>query len=82
MVDPQLLHACPNGFDVTRIAADEAHDPGQKLRPGSQITETCKPSDEPLCLADFNLPPTVAAWLRPRNEALPAPAKDDTSFER
>jgi hypothetical protein len=24
MVDPQLRHAGPNGFDVTRIAADEA----------------------------------------------------------
>jgi hypothetical protein len=37
--------------------------------------------DEPLCLADFNHTPTVAAWLRPRNAALLAPVKDDTSLE-
>jgi hypothetical protein len=72
----------PNGFDVTRIAADEVLDPGQNIRPGSQITETRKPSDEPLCLADFNHPLTVAPWLRPRNAGLLAPIKDNTSFER
>ncbi len=72
----------PNGFDVTRIAADEALDPGQNLRLGSQITEARKPSDEPLCLADFNHPLTVAPWLRPRNAGLLAPIKDETSFER
>jgi hypothetical protein len=38
--------------------------------------------DEPLCLADFNHTPTVAAWLRQRKAALLAPFKDDTSFER
>jgi len=82
VVDPQLRHAGPNGLDVTRIAADEALDPGLNLRPGPQITETRKPSDEPLCLADFNHKPTVAGWLRQRNAALLAPFKDDTSFER
>jgi hypothetical protein len=38
--------------------------------------------DEPLCLADFNHTPTVAAWLRQRKAALLAPFKDDTSFEQ
>ena len=81
-VDPQLLLHWPNVFEVTRIAADELLDPSQNLRPGSQITETRKPSDEPLRLADFNHPPNVASWLRPRNAALLVPIKDDTSFER
>lgn len=71
-----------NGLDVTRIASDEALDPGQNLRPGSQITEIRKPSDEALCLADFNHPPTVASWLRTRNAALLAPIKGNTAFER
>lgn len=48
----------------------------------NQITGTRKPSDEPLCLADFNHPKTVASWLRLRYAALLAPVKDDTSFER
>jgi len=71
----------PNGLDVTRIASDEALDPGENLRPGSQITEIRKPSDEALCLADFNDPPTVASWLRTRNAALLAPIKGNTAFE-
>jgi len=37
-------------LDVTRLAADEALDPGQ-TRPPLKITETRKPSNEPLCLA-------------------------------
>jgi len=82
VVDPHLRRACPNGLYVTRISADEALDTDQKLRPGSQITKTSKPSDEPLCLAVFNHPPTVAPRLRSRNAALPAPIKDNTSFER
>lgn len=65
-----------------RIAADEALDPGQNLHPDPQITETRKPSDEPLCLADFNDPPTLASWLRTHNTDLLASAKDHTSFER
>ena len=81
VVDPQLGHASPNGLDVTRIAGDEALDPGENLRPAPQITETRKPSDEPLCLADFNYVPTVAPWLRPRNAALSAPIKGNTAFE-
>lgn len=48
---------------------------------GPQITQTRKPSDEPLCLADFNHPPTVASWLRTRNASLLL-AKGNTSFER
>ena len=82
VVDPQLRHAGPNGLDVTRIAADEAFDPGQNLRPASQITQTLKLSDEPLCLEDFNHQPTVASWLRSRNAALQVPIKHDTSYER
>lgn len=66
----------------TRIAADEVLDPGQNLRSGPQITETRKPSDEPLCLANFNVPLPIASWLRTHNTALLAPAKDHTSFER
>jgi hypothetical protein len=81
VVDPQLRHAGPNGLDVTRIAADEALDPGQNLRPAFQITQTCKPSDEPRCLAALNHPTTVAFWLRPDNAVLPAPIKEVTSFE-
>ena len=82
IVDPQLRHAGPNGFDVNRIATDEAFDPGLNLRLGPQITEIRKTLDEPLCQADFNHTTTVAAWLRQRSAALPAPIKDDTSFER
>jgi hypothetical protein len=82
VVDPQLGHASPNGLDVTRIAADEALDPGENLRPAPQITETRKPSDESLCLADFNHAPTVAPWLRSRNAALLTSLRHDTSFER
>ncbi|MFN4865456.1 MAG: hypothetical protein ACK5GZ_03930 [Cyanobium sp.] len=78
----QFRHAGPNGLDVTRVAADEAFDPDLNLRPGLEITQTRKPLDEPLCLADFNHTPTVAAWLRQRKAALLAPFKDDTSFER
>jgi hypothetical protein len=66
----------------TRIAADEALDPGQNLRSGPQITEIRKPTVEPLCLAVFNDPLTVASWLRTHNTALLALAKDHTSFER
>ena len=79
---PQLRHAGPNGLDVARIAADKALDSGQNLRPGSQITETRKPSDEPLCLADFDYPPTIAFWLRPLNPGLRALIMDDNPFER
>jgi hypothetical protein len=82
LVDPQLRHAGPNRLDVTRIGADEMLDPGLNPRSGFQITETLKLSGEPLCLADFNHPPTVASKLWPRNAALLAPIKDDTSFER
>jgi hypothetical protein len=65
-----------------RIAADEALDLGQNLHPGPQITETRKPTDEPLCLAGFNHVLTVASWLRSRNAAMPPPIKGNTSFER
>ena len=82
VVDPLLRYTGPNGLDVTRIAADEALDPGQNLRPGSQITEIRKPSDEALCLADFNHPPTVVSRLRQRNAALLAPIKGNTAIER
>ena len=34
VVDPQLRHARRNGLDGTKIATDEALDPGQNLRPG------------------------------------------------
>jgi hypothetical protein len=81
VVDPQLRNASPNGLDITRIAADKALNPGQNLRPASQSTQTLKPSDERLCLTDFNLPPTEATWLRKLNAALLAPIKLDTSFE-
>ena len=64
------------------MTADEALDPGQNLRPGSQITETRKPSDKLLCLADFNHLPAVAPWLRSRNAAWLGPIKENTSFER
>jgi hypothetical protein len=63
----------PNGFEVTRIATDEAFDPGLKLHPGSQITQTYTPLYEPFCLADFNRKPTVPAWLRQSKAALLAP---------
>ena len=81
-VDPQLRNARPDGFGVARIAADEAFDPGQDLRPASQVAKTLKPTDEPLCLADLNHAPTVAPWLRQRNAALLAPIKGNTAFER
>ena len=80
VVDPQLRHARPNGLDVTWIATDEALDPGLNLRPASQITETVKPSGEPLCLADFNRTPTVARWLRLRDAALLAPFRAHRSL--
>ena len=43
------------------IAADEALDPGQNRHPSSQITVTCKSSDEPLCLAVFKSLQTLAS---------------------
>ena len=64
------------------MTADEALDPGQNLRPGSQITETRKPSDKLLCLVDFNHLPVVVSWLRSCNAAWLGPIKDNTSFER
>lgn len=64
IVDTQLGHPGPNGLDVTMIAADKPLVPGQSLRPGSQITETRKPSEEPLCLADVKNVPTLASWLQ------------------
>lgn len=65
MVDPQLRHACPYRPDITRIAANEALNPGLNLRLGPQITKTPKPSSELLCTADFKHLNSVAPWLRP-----------------
>jgi hypothetical protein len=70
----------PDGPDVPRIAANEALNPGQNLRPALQITQTLKPSEEALCLADFNHPPTVASWPLQRNTALLAPKRATLSL--
>ena len=46
-VDRQPRHASTNGFDVTKIAAYEAFNPGLHLSLGPQITQILKPMDDP-----------------------------------
>jgi hypothetical protein len=85
-LDPRKLLYLKHGFFFgvhdAKDATDEIRNAGQYLRPALQITQTLKPSDEALCLANFKLALTVATWLRPRNASLLVPIKDDTTFER
>ena len=72
----------PAGLKSPGLPKGEVSNPGMSHGSSHQITATLVQVGEELCLAEFNHASPVAAWPRPRNAALLAPIKDDTSFER